>query len=272
MYVVNNYCAPLLPAFVAMPATQSASQGRIFIARHCPHMRCDRPESGFCSAFFTSGVASLHLFCWANVPSQSSSRRCAALSFVKAAQVLHGCDDFGQGRLALGLRASAPPLAFTNPATCRASCCRRSLCCDIVPTLRLLSPMLLGQSLSDARRRRHLRALARSLPDEALAFLAHTALQTPVAFDGDMGSDTAAVHGCDLDIDDADEELLKVPSVHASESGREHSGVTASIGAEEQIERTGDGAAAHVFTSRQLEWAGDSASTAAANKLATFHE
>jgi hypothetical protein len=141
-----------------------------------------------------------------------------------------------------------------------------------VPALRLLSPILLGQSLSDTRRRRHIRALARSLPDEALAFLAHTALQTPVAFDGDMGSDTVAVHGCDLDVDEADEELLKGPSVHASESGREHPCVTESVGAAEQIERTEDGAAAHVFTSRQLERAGDSAGTAAANKLATFHE
>lgn len=141
-----------------------------------------------------------------------------------------------------------------------------------MPVLRLLSPVLLGQSLSDTRRRRHIRALARSLPDEALAFLAHTALQTPVAFDGDMGSDTAAVHGCDLDIDEADEDLLKGLSVHASESGREHPGVTGSVGAAEQIERTEDGAAAHVFPFRQLEWAGGSAGTAAANKLATFYE
>jgi hypothetical protein len=48
--------------------------------------------------------------------------------------------------------------------------------------------------------------LARSLPDEALAFLAHTALQPPVAFDGDIDSNPNANLECDfdLDIDDGD--------------------------------------------------------------------
>jgi hypothetical protein len=156
---------------------------------------------------------------------QSSSRRCAALSFVKAAQVLHSSDEYGQGRLALGLRAAAPPLAFINPATIRSSCSRRSLCCDIIPALRLLSPVVLAQSLPDTRRRRHLRTLARSLPEEALAFLAHTALQTPIAFDGSVGSDAAAGREFDLDVDDADEECSKDASVTNAESSGVYRGV-----------------------------------------------
>ncbi len=122
--------------------------------------------------------------------------------------MLHGSGDCGQGRLALGLRASVLPSAFLNPATSRSSCSRHALCCDIVPALRLLSPVVLSQSLSDTRRRRHIRALARSLPDDALAFLAHTSLQPPMSFDGNVGSSIDAALECDLEIDDVADDAM----------------------------------------------------------------
>jgi hypothetical protein len=138
--------------------------------------------------------------------------------------VLHGRGECGQGRLALGLRAAALPSAFLNPATSRSSCSRLVLSCDIIPTLRLLSPIVLSQSVADTRRRRHVRALARSLPDDALAFLAHTALQPPASFDGNGGAADSALE-CELDIDDADEGPLKAPSVREFESSGQYKGV-----------------------------------------------
>jgi hypothetical protein len=47
------------------------------------------------------------------------------------------------------------------------------------------------------------------MPDDALAFLAHTALQPPMAVDGDAGSGAGVGQEFDLDVDDADEEPLK---------------------------------------------------------------
>jgi hypothetical protein len=151
--------------------------------------------------------------------------RCSALSFVKAAQVLHGSGECGQGRQALGLRASAPPSAFINPATSRLSCSRNALCCDVIPALRMLSPIVFSQSLSDTRRRRHIRALARSLPDDALAFLAHTSLQPPMSCDGSAGCSADATLDCDLDIDDVGDESAAGPSVKEFETGVQYKGV-----------------------------------------------
>ena len=112
-----------------------------------------------------------------------------------------------------------------NPATIRSSCSRRSLCCDVVPALRLLSPAVLSQSLLDSRRRRHVRALARSLPDDALAFLAHTAMQAPVDFDGSAGGGEEVGQDIDLDVDDADEDRDDGAAGNACESGAAYRGV-----------------------------------------------
>ena len=137
--------------------------------------------------------------------------------------MLHGGGECGQGRLALGLRAAAPPSSFLNAATSRSSCSRRALCCDIVPTLRMLAPIVMDQSLPDPRRRRHVRALARVLPDDALAFFAHTALQPPMDVDGSA----EAGPECDIDIDDGEGE--EAPARESSgkefESGGTYKGV-----------------------------------------------
>ena len=138
--------------------------------------------------------------------------------------MLHGRGECGQGRLALGLRAAALPSAFLNPATSRSSCSREALACDIIPTLRLLSPIVLSQSVADTRRRRHVRALARSLPDDALAFLAHTALQPPMWFDGNGGAADAALE-CELDIDDAEEGPVKGTYAREFDSNGQYKGV-----------------------------------------------
>lgn len=120
--------------------------------------------------------------------------------------MLQGSAECGHGRLALGLRAAAAPSTFLNAATSRSSCSRRALCCDIVPTLRMLAPVVIDQSLADPRRRRHVRALSRVLPDDALAFFQHTALQPPMAVDGGAGGSGDAGLECDIDIDDGDGE------------------------------------------------------------------
>lgn len=86
---------------------------------------------------------------------------------------------------------------------------------------------MLSQSLLDSRRRRHVRALARSLPDDALAFLAHTAMQTPVDFDGSAGSgeEVGQEIDVDLDVDDADEERGDGAAGNTCESGTAYRGV-----------------------------------------------
>jgi hypothetical protein len=91
--------------------------------------------------------------------------------------------------------------------------------------LRMLSPVVLSQSLSDTRRRRHIRALARSLPDDALAFLAHTSLQPPMSFDGGVVGSVDATLECDLDVDDMADEPLAEPCVKQFEGSGSYKGV-----------------------------------------------
>jgi hypothetical protein len=62
------------------------------------------------------------------------------------------------------------------------------------------------------------------MPDDALAFLAHTALQPPMVIDSDGGSSAGAGQEFDLDVDDADEEPLKESCVTQFESSGPYKG------------------------------------------------
>lgn len=62
------------------------------------------------------------------------------------------------------------------------------------------------------------------MPDDALAFLAHTAMQPPMVVDGDAGSSSGVGQEFDLDVDDADEEPLKETCAPQFESSGPYKG------------------------------------------------